>query len=433
MASISKFQIIILGFFIICIIAGVAFFAMYKGNSSSTSIAPITVWGTLPADTFNSYVSKINLTLSSSISVYYVEKSQSSFSSDFIAALARGKGPDAVLIPADMLLPHLDKITMIPYTTLSQRTFMDTYIGEGQMYLTANGIRALPFLIDPLVMYWNKDMFGAAGIATYPKYWDEFSSINKLIISKDQNDNIRKSAIAMGDFSNVMNARELLGTLLMQTGNQITSQGSDSIVVSMLKASGNANPSTVVSFFSQFVDPNNANYSWNRGMPDSKTAFLSGIVATYFGFASELGDIRSKNPNLSFDVASIPQFRSSNTKTTYGRMYGLSIVSQSVNQNAAYQILAILTNPSNLALLSQMTYLPSVNTSIIAGGSTDPYITIFNKASLIAKSWIDADSSQSYRIFGNMIGAITSGAKTVNEALYDANDQYNVVLRQAQQ
>ncbi|MEK9177517.1 MAG: extracellular solute-binding protein [Patescibacteria group bacterium] len=429
----SKFQIIILGVFIINIIAGVAFFATYKGAGSNTQIAPITVWGTFPADTFNNYVSKVNLTLASPMSISYVEKSQSLFSRDFIAALARGTGPDAILIPADILLPHLDKISLIPYTALLQRTFMDTYIEEGQMYLTANGIQALPFIVDPLVMYWNRDMFSSAGIASYPKYWSEFTALNKQLTLKDANGNIRKSAIAMGDFTNVINARELLGTLLLQTGNSITSQSSSGVVGSMLKASGNANPATAVDFFTQFVDPNNANYSWNKGMSDSKTSFLSGTLATYFGFASELANIRSKNPNLNFDVAPIPQLKSSGIKATYGRMYGFSLVRTSVNQNAAYQILSILTDSANLSLLSQMTYLPSVNTDVIAQGSTDPYITIFNKAALISKTWLDADPAQSYAIFGNMINAVTSGAENTREALNTASDQYDVILRQAQQ
>ena len=429
----SKFQIIILGVFIINIIAGVAFFATYKGAGSNTQIAPITVWGTFPADTFNNYVSKVNLTLASPMSISYVEKSQSSFSRDFIAALARGTGPDVILIPADILLPHLDKISLIPYTALLQRTFMDTYIEEGQMYLTANGIQALPFIVDPLVMYWNRDMFSSAGIASYPKYWSEFTALNKQLTLKDANGNIRKSAIAMGDFTNVINARELLGTLLLQTGNSITSQSSSGVVGSMLKASGNANPAMAVDFFTQFVDPNNANYSWNKGMSDSKTSFLSGTLATYFGFASELANIRSKNPNLNFDVAPIPQLKSSGIKATYGRMYGFSLVRTSVNQNAAYQILSILTDSANLSLLSQMTYLPSVNTNVIAQGSTDPYITIFNKAALISKTWLDADPAQSYAIFGNMVNAVTSGAENTREALNSASDQYDVVLRQAQQ
>jgi len=378
-------------------------------------------------------VAGVNQTLSLPLGVTYIQKNQNSFSQEFIAALARGTGPDAILLPVDMLLSHLDKITPIPYEALPARTFMDSYINEAQIYATESGILGIPFVVDPLIMYWNKDSFASAGLATYPRYWDEFGPLNKTLTSLDQNGNIRRSAMAMGDFTNVANARELLGTLLLQAGNTITTQNADGTIESALSTNARVDPSPAVRFFTQFVNPSDANYSWNRGMPNSKTAFLSGALATYFGFASELKDIRAKNPNLNFDAAPIPQLRSGGIKATYGRLYGLSIVRSSPNQNAAYQTFAVLANSTNLSALSQLTYLPSVSLSLIGSGSSDPYLSIFNQAVLVAKTWLDADQTRSYQILGNMVGSITSGAKTVAEAVNDAGEEYDVALRQATQ
>lgn len=430
----SKFQIIVLGIFILAIIVGVIMFATFRGSGSSNQqLDPITVWGTFPESTFNNYVSKINQKLSLPISVTYVQKNQNSFSQEFISALARGSGPDGILIPADALLPHLDKITPVPYSALSQRSFIDSYINEAQIYTSDKGILALPLVVDPLLMYWNRDTFAGAGIATYPRYWDEFGDLVKKLTSLDEKNNIRKTAIAMGDFTNVANARELLGTLILQLGNPITIFNLNGMTASTLHGNGFVSPSAAINYFVQFADPNNANYSWNRGMPNSKTAFLSGMLATYFGFASEITDLRAKNPNLNFDVASMPQLRSGGVKATYGRLYGLSIVKASPKQNSTYQIFSVLTNPSFLPTLSEETYLPSVNTALISKGSDDPYITIFDQAALISKTWLDADRNQSYRIFGNMIGAIISGSKSVSDAIEDASEQYDVILKQSLQ
>ncbi len=301
--KISKFQLITLALFVLFLIGGVTAFALYKGSSVDETIPAVTVWGTFPKETFDLYVSKINTTLAQPLSVTYVQKTVSNFSQDFVAALARGTGPDGILIPVDMLLPHYDKLALIPYTALPQRTFMDSYIDEAQIYLNANGILALPFTVDPLMMYWNRDTFNSAGIATYPRYWDEFTALNQRLTTKDQNGNIRKSAIALGDFTNLTNAREILGTLMMQVGNPITVVNSDGIAESALKVNASADPTPALQFFTKFIDPTNADYSWNRGLPTSKAAFLSSALATYFGFASELGDVRTKNPNLNFDVA----------------------------------------------------------------------------------------------------------------------------------
>ncbi|MEK7610077.1 MAG: extracellular solute-binding protein [Patescibacteria group bacterium] len=437
--KINKFQIIVIGIFVICLIAGVAAFALYKGSSSSTTIPPVTIWGTFPENIFDQYVAKINNNLPQSITVEYVQKNPDSFSQEFIAALARGTGPDGLLVPVDMILPHFDKLSMIPFSALTQRTFLDSYIEQAKIYLYSNGILALPFTVDPLVMYWNKDMFNAVGVATYPKYWDEFTGLNKKLTVKDQNGNIRKSAIALGDFSNVSNAREILGTLIMQLGNPITASDKDGFIVSTIKSDYAISPIPAINFFTQFVDPSNENYSWNRGMPNSKSAFLSGGLATYFGFASELADIRAKNPNLNFDVASFPQLRRSPaeigkaTPAVYAKMNGFSIVRSSAVPNAVYQIMSILTDPANLNPLNQSLYLPTVRRDVIAQGSSDPYISIFNQAALIARSWLDADAAKSHAIFADMIKSLTSGSKTIYQAVQDAGDEYDVVLRQAVQ
>ncbi len=431
--KITKFQVITLAIFFIFLVAGVAAFALYKGSSANATLPTVTFWGTFSSDTFNIYVAKINTTLPQPITVNYVQKNQSTFSQEFIAALARGTGPDGVLISADMLLPHYDKFVAIPFSALPQRTFIDSFIEEGSIYLNSNGLIAIPFTVDPLVMYWNRDTFNAAGIAAYPKYWDEFTGLNVKLTAKDTNGNIRKSAIALGDFTNVTNAREILASLFMQIGNPITRTDTNGAIQSTIKTSATVNPTPAVDFFTQFVDPSNANYSWNRGMPASKSAFLSGMLATYFGFASELGGIREKNPNINFDVAPLPQIRTGGIKAAYARMNGFSIVRTSPNPDAVFQVISILTDPNNLNQLTTTLYLPTVRRDVIAQGSKDPYISIFNEQALVSKTWLDADPAKSRDLFANMIQAITSGAKPTYQAIQDAGDEYDIILRQALQ
>src|SRR3954468_6142063 len=112
----SKFQIIILVIFIGFIITGVALFATFKGNSGADTLPPITIWGTFSKDKFDAYIAKVNSTQTAPFQITYVQKTQSSFLGDFVAALARGTGPDAILVPSDVLLPSEDKLTVIPYS-----------------------------------------------------------------------------------------------------------------------------------------------------------------------------------------------------------------------------------------------------------------------------------------------------------------------------
>ncbi len=427
----SKFQFITLTLFVVFIIVGVASFALYRGSDTTEQLPAITIWGTFPAATLNQYVAEINNTLPQPLVIQYEQKDSNTFSNEFIAALARGQGPDAILISADALYPHSDKLALIPFSAFPQRDFKDTFVQEAELYIFPNGIAALPFTLDPLIMYWNRDMFDTAGVAVYPRFWDEFSQLNRVLTVKDQNGNVRKSAIALGDFSNITNAREILGTLLFQSGNPVTARDIDGQLESSFKINSYPSPVAALEFFTKFVNPSNPDYSWNRGMPTSKSAFLAGSLATYFGFASELFDLRAKNPNLNFDAALIPQARENGVKATYARMYGFSIVHSTPNPNAVYQVLSVLTSPNYLAGLSEKMYLPPVRRDLIATGSKDPYISIFGQAALVSKIWLDADPLSSFKIFSDMITSITTGRKTVNEAIQDAGDQYDVILKQA--
>jgi len=160
----SRFQLIFLTTLVIFIIAGVIAFATYKTGSSKNQLSPITVWGTFPKDVFDQYVTQINYGLTQQMTVNYVQETPQSFSRDFVAALARGVGPDAILIPADLLLTSADKLTPIPYSVLPQRTFVNTFVDGASVYLSQDGELGIPFVADPLVMYWNRDMFNSAGI-----------------------------------------------------------------------------------------------------------------------------------------------------------------------------------------------------------------------------------------------------------------------------
>ena len=433
----SKFQIIVLAIFIVAIIAGGASFALYKGPNADNQLPEISVWGTYPSELFTKYLADINSNRSTSIKIAYTQFRPDNFSQSFVNALALGQGPDAVLLPTEMLLPELNKLAFIPYSVLPKNTFFTSYIDEARIYLNTNGVLAVPFTIDPLVMYWNRDIFNSAGIATYPKYWDEFTGTSlkpglvQKLTTRDQNGNIRRSVVALGDFSNITNAREVLGSMLFQIGNPVTTVDSQGYVVSALNPYSSQKPSSAFQFFSQFADPTNPNYSWNRGMPNDKVAFLSGTLATYFSYASDLSDIRNKNINLNFDVAPLPQLKSG-SKAVYGRMYGFSLVKSSQKLDGSYAIISILTDPTNLKQLSQSTYSPSVRRDIIALGSTDPYITIFNESALISKTWLDVGFEQSRQIFGNLIQTITSGKKSIEQAIKDASDLYDVTLKQVQ-
>ncbi len=432
----SKFQAAVIGLFIIFTVLGVALFATYKGESSKTELPAISIWGTFPSNTFNEYVRKVNSTRSEQLKIDYTEVPESSFDKVFIEALARGQGPDAVLLSQDLIFRHQDKIILIPSTTLTERDFKNMFIEQAELYLVSGGTLALPFIVDPIVMYWNRDSFTNAGIASYPKFWDEFNNLNAKLTVKDVNSNIRKSAIAMGEFTNINNAREILGTLFLQSGNVVTyktnyNNNNSTVLASSLGTRGFDGLKTskpALDFFTQFSNPTDPNYSWNRSLANSKSSFLSGNLATYFGYASEISDLRSKNPNLNFDVAPVPQARGAKNRATYGSMYGFSIVRSTANASVAFSVLSSILAVDGLSEMINISYLPPVRRDIISAGTTDPYLSIFFDSALISKGWLDTNKAESTKLFKSIVESVTSGKKSTSQALSDGSDEYDIIL-----
>ncbi|MDQ5893584.1 MAG: multiple sugar transport system substrate-binding protein [Patescibacteria group bacterium] len=429
----SKFQIILTSVFVLFIIIGVVLFATYKGDGGQAELPPITVWGTFPEPLLTKYITNLNITRPSPLKIEYTQISEANFDKAFIEALARGLGPDAILVSQDLLHKHEDKVVPIPYSVLSQRDFQNTFVTQAELYLHSSGVLALPFMLDPLVMYWNRDTFTNAGVAVFPKFWDEFSAIGQRINQKDVNSNIRKTVISLGEFNNLAHAREILGALFLQAGNPVTYRESDSLVMASAIGSrgyvGLTSSLPALNFFTKFSDPRNADYSWNRALPNSKSFFLSGNLATYIGFASELVDIRQKNPNIDFDVAPLPQARGGQNRATFGTMYGFSIVRSSADANSAFAVLSELLTPSSLSEMVTMSYLPPVRRDMIASGSSDPYLSIFYDSALISKGWLDTNKSESYRIFKDIVESVTSGKKNASQALQDGSDEFDLSLK----
>ena len=416
------------------IVVGVIMFSIYRGGSGGNSIEEITVWGMIPQSVFVKYIENVNSGKNIKVGVKYIEKEAESFDTEFIETLARGTGPDAVILPQDFILRHKDKIYPIPYNTLSERVFKDTFIEEAELYLSSKGALAIPFSVDPLVMYWNRDIFTDVLLPKAPSYWDEFFSLVGKITEVDGSLNIGRSAISFGEFKNIANAKEILSLLILQAGNPIVKIEKDKPMSVLKDQMGFVTPPSeaALRFYTEFSNPSKKSYSWNRSLPLSLSYFLSGDLGVYFGFASEIYNIRLKNPNLNFDVAVVPQRREANTKTTFGKMQSFALVKSSKKLLPAFNTISVLTGKDNISLWIKTSGLPPVRRDLLASGSTDPVGSIFYSSAIISKGWLDPNREETKNIFQNMIESVVSGRLRLAEAVRRADSEIQSLLSDKQ-
>ena len=419
---------ILTGLFGLFLIGGVVVFSAYK--SGSKDAATIIVWGTIPQTEFSNIIKETSLYQSKVYNVQYVEKSEENFDANFIEALASGDGPDLFMLPNEKILRHRNKIFVIPYNVFTARQFMDSFIEGAEIYMAPEGILALPVSIDPLVMYWNRSIFTETKLTQPPKYWDEFYNLANVISKKDGALNILRSAVAFGEFANVSYAKEIVLNLAMQAGTPVTVWSGEK--VQSVFADSFKKPTTpaeaAVNFYTEFANPAKPAYSWNRSLPDSTSYFLGGDLALYFGFASEILSLQLKNPNLNFDVATVPTSREGGVNVSFARFNALAIAKSSKNPNAAFAVSSILSGMDGAKAFNKILKLPPARRDLLNQIPVDAYESVFYDSAIRAKAWLDPSPAETNVVFKNMIESITSGKARTSEAISRTDKELSDLL-----
>ena len=432
MKNSNFFQYIVIGIFVLFIVVGGILFSTYQSSTSSVSNISITMWGTLSSASFTSFYSNYFSANNLKYNISYSQKDEATFDKELIEALAVGKGPDTIILPLDLIIRYTDKIYHIPYTTLPALTFKQNFIQEGELYLTNDGVLALPFVIDPLVMYWNRDIFNNNSVTKPPATWAEISTLIPKMTKKDNAKNILASTVALGEFRNINNAKDILSALLIQAGTSIITWGKDGLPVNILDQNLGHSVSPArsdLAFFTNFSNPSKTDYSWNRSLPNSLEAFTNGDLAMYFGFASEFLKIKNKNPNLNFEVATLPQAVGTSVYGTYGNMLGFAILKKSANPAGAYTVLSALTGATAYPYWKSIFNLPSTRRDILSQFEANATKAVFNKSAIISKGWLDPGQESSGAVFQEMVESYTTGRETLDGAINIASDKLDGLLK----
>lgn len=423
----TRFQIIFLGVLIVLGVAGAVAFATSKTNTGQNA-TPTVMWGTLSADAVNSLISDANTNYKSSVNVTYVQKPEASFESDLIAALARGQGPDMVLIPQDLIVRQYDKYYIVPFETYSERDFRNNFIQEGELFLSSTGVIGFPVAVDPMVMYWNRDMLTNAGVSLPPSTWTEMLALAPKLVKKDQSGNVTQSILAFGEIRNVLHGKDVLSLLSLQAGTPIVAKASNGAYQSVFSARGQSlvPAEEAVSYFTEFSNPGKSSYSWNRSLSLDRTTFLAGRLAFYFGYSSELFALRAANPNLNFDVAMVPQVPGK--KLTFGRLYGIALLKASPNVSASYVAAATLASKPLQEAWTAKSGLPPVRRDLLATIPGDAYKSVFYQSALVSSAWLDPYREATEGTFQRLVEGVTSGKYRVSEAVSAASTEIQSLL-----
>ena len=335
-----------------------------------------------------------------------------------------------------MILKNKDKISPIPFIYYPERDFRDNFADISNLLIDRKngGLTAFPFLIDPIVMYWNKDLFSSAGISRPPQYWDDFSENVEIFTDKNEVGNIVQAGTALGELNNIKNGKDILSMLIIQSGNPIMKtddRGNLKIALDEKGASDNNPAVSSVKFFNDFSNPNKTVYSWNKALPKADTMFAKGALAMYFGYASEMTEIKDKNPHLNFDLAEVPQIKGDKKQDIVRQNICLGHYEEffpDEKKAALNSILFMLSNQVSKDF-SQALGLASPRRDLLAEKTTDAYYGLLNKAAVMSKAWLEPDGEEVRRIFKDMVESVSSGSLSASDSVRLAKNRLDQELR----
>ncbi|HEY4526497.1 MAG TPA: extracellular solute-binding protein [Candidatus Paceibacterota bacterium] len=440
----SIFQILLLAVFGAFAAAGVLVFALaVGGGDEEASIGDVVVWGTLDQSIFNDALDQASQANRALAGVRYEQKEAGLFDQELANALAEQRGPDLYIITTDQALINQAKVSLTPYENISQTQFKNAFVDAANPFLGKNGIIAIPFITDPLVLYANRDLLVTGGYPNPPKYWDEVQKMSETLKLMDSNGSISIASIALGTYRNIENAKAIISALIMQKTNTqgitqetIVGHGTDNELRSLLANSYGRNRAPALEaldFYTEFANPAEADYTWNGSFSSARQAFTQGRLVMYIGFASEEPLIRNMNPNLNYVVTALPQSRGNTLAITFGRTYGFAIPLTSNNPLGASMAADLLVSATSSAAFARHFAVASALRDALSGPSSAPVSPdreFTDKQVLISRNWIDPNPSATDEIFRDMIETSVSGAATLSDALSRADQKLQHLFAQ---
>lgn len=411
--GLSKFIIIVLFGFLAAVILGIVFIIIGSGSTPTPKPVALSVWGVWDESTdlvplFDAYTSAHPY-----VTFTYRKLRAEEYEEMLLKGWATGTGPDIFSIPStwvskyktDFMAPAPATTKVAYYTTkkvlfkteteityqtdtsLSASDVRRNYVDVVYDDVVADGrVYGLPFGIDTLVMYYNRDLLNQASLVQPPATWSDFiNAVTRLTITDDQN-NIVRAATALGTHSNIDAGTDMLTLLMLQNGTTMT-VGSQIAFASPSTTDPSYAPGIeALRFYTDFANPSKAVYTWNDSQPDALNQFAAGELAFFFGYRFNEPDIMAKNRGVDYDIAPIPQVNP-NDNVTFANYSIYSVAQQSAHANEAWNFLQFASNPARLKGYLESTSQISAARAVLNEQISDPDLALLAQQALTAQSW----------------------------------------------
>jgi multiple sugar transport system substrate-binding protein len=256
----------------------------------------------------------------------------------------------------------------------------------------------LPLAVDSMVLFYNKDLLNAAGIAEPPATWEAFQEAVAKLTVIDAAGNITQSGAALGTTENVERSADLISVLMLQNGTVMADDRGNVFINDIPEGTPQGLYPAVdaIRFYTDFANPTKEVYTWNDTFPGSFEAFVNGQTALFFGYSYHLPFIAAAAPKLNYAVANLPQI-GGGRQVNYANYWVESVAKNTAHADYAWDFVEFAASAEQVQSYLDTSDKPTALRSLINTQLNDEIMGVFAAQVLTAESWYrggDADAME---------------------------------------
>ncbi|MDD4026571.1 MAG: extracellular solute-binding protein [Candidatus Shapirobacteria bacterium] len=413
---------ILMGSGIIFFIIAIIVFNLIKGSDSS-KLVTLNYWGLWEDESVMNGIIADFESKNPNIKINYKRNQLNGYAGRLNGRLAKSGEtedvPDIFRIHNTWLPMFRDNLAAVPTEVVTaiglENDFFDVYksdLKENGQYLS------VPLMYDGLVMFYNPSLLEKAQVKVPNNWWDLKKSAVK-ITERDADGKIKVAGAAIGTVENVDHWSDIVGLMMKQNG----------VDLNTLSADNEKKLKDVLDFYTLFKTSDKV---WDESLPNSTQYFASGNLGFYFGPSWRIFDIQTLNPNLDFQVTSLPQLPTNASTPTdkigaeaeltnihWSTYWTEGINNKSKYQKEAWKFLEYLSSTEGLEKMYQADSLirsfgqiyprKSMVEKISSNTKIKPFVDTANNASswyLASNTGDDGVNTEMQKYFGDAINGI---------------------------
>lgn len=418
---------------ILLLAVGVIFWSFSK-NKATNKTVNLVYWGLWEDESVMNGVIADFEAKNPNIKITYKKNQKGGYRGRLAGRLAKSGSteevPDIYRIHNTWIPMFRDYLATVPDKTVTNigldTDFFDVYKND----LKENGKwLSVPLMYDGLVMFYNPELLNKAGVEV-PKDWWSLKKAAVKITQKDEKQKIKIAGAAIGLIDNVDQWSDIVGLMMKQNG------------VNTKNISSDENKSKLKDVFSFYTLFKTSDKVWDETLPNSTQFFASGNLGFYFGPSWRIFDIQALNPDLKFEITTVPQLPTTTTSSEeinagaeLTNIYWSSYWTEGVNNKSKYQEESwkFLEYLSSVEVLEKMYQADSQirsfgliypRKSMMDKISSNPKLKPFVDTANNASSWYLATNTgdegintQMQKYFTDAINTILSNSNNSDEAI----------------